>query len=127
MVAAPQAHRVSKHALVGGLLVAAALPARVSQESRPTVASVDSEFGSGLEQLTAHERAIMGVVAQLRASDAAASVAALVRDGGEALERVREALEVLGEFDPQLLVQVALDALACAHVDVPGAAMEPLS
>jgi hypothetical protein len=89
--------------------------------------SVDSESGADLEQLTAHERAIMAVVAQLRANDDAAPVAALVRAGGQALERVREALEVLGEFDPQLLVQVALDALVSAHVDEPGAAIEQLS
>jgi hypothetical protein len=89
--------------------------------------SVGSESGPDLRQLTAHERAIVGVVAQLRANDEAAPVAALVRDGGEALERVREALEVLGELDPQLLVQVALDALVYARVDNAGVATEPLS
>ncbi len=67
-----------------------------------------------LEQLTPHERAIVGVVAQLRDHAEAAPLAALVRDGGEARERVREALEVLGELDPQLLVRVALEALVRA-------------
>ena len=53
--------------------------------------------------------------AALRADVDAASITALVRDKDEGLEYVREALEVLGELDPQLLVRVALDALVCAH------------
>jgi hypothetical protein len=84
--------------------------------------SVDHASASDLDPLTAHERAIVGVVAELRADVDASSVTALVREGGEALECVREALEVLGELDPQLLVGVALDALVCAHVDDLGAA-----
>jgi hypothetical protein len=63
----------------------------------------------------------VGVVAQLRGSDDAAPITALVRGGGDALEFVREALDVLGELDPHLLVRVALDALVCAHVDDRGA------
>jgi hypothetical protein len=96
----------------------------VSEESSPIMVSVDRESGSDLEQLTAHERLIVGVVAELRANDETAPLAALVRDGGEALEHAREALEVLGELDPRLLVQVALDALVRAHVDDPGAAID---
>ncbi len=86
------------------------------------MANVDHASASDLDPLTAHERAIVGVVSELRADVDAASITALVREGGEALECVREALEVLGELDPQLLVAVALDALVCAHVDDLGAA-----
>jgi hypothetical protein len=98
------------------------------EEHEPIMASVDHASASDLEPLTAHERAIVGVVAELRANSHAASITALMRDGDEALESVREALEVLGELDPQLLVRVALDALVCAHVDDRGAARRsPLS
>jgi hypothetical protein len=85
------------------------------------IASVDHVSVSDLEPLSAHERAIVGVVAELRANFHPASITASVRDGGEALECVREALEVLGELDPQLLVRVALDALVCAYADDRGA------
>ncbi len=86
------------------------------------MASVDHVPWSELEALTAHERTIVGVVAQLRANSRAAALTTLVRGGDKTLECVREALEVLGELDPQLLVQVALDALVSVHVDDRGAA-----
>jgi hypothetical protein len=60
--------------------------------------------------LSAEEYVIVGIVAQLAAGDAA-PVRAWAREGGAALERVREALHVLGELDRQLLVNVALDGL----------------
>jgi hypothetical protein len=85
------------------------------------MASVDHVSTSELEPLTAHEREIVGIAVQLRASVDAAPIPALVRDGGQALEFVREALEVLGELDPQLLVLVALDALVGAHSSDRGA------
>jgi hypothetical protein len=64
-----------------------------------------------LESLTADECAIVGIVAQLQTTGDAAPLRDWAREGGEALERVREALRVLGELDPQLLVAVALDGL----------------
>ncbi len=78
---------------------------------------------SGLEAepLTEHDRRILGVVAQLSGNGKAAALAAWTREGGDALEYAREALEILGEFDRQLLVQVALDALICVHADARGA------
>jgi hypothetical protein len=80
-------------------------------------ASVDHLTAFDLEALTADERVIVGIVAQLRADGDAAPLRAWAREGGEALERVREALKVLGEFDPQSLVALALDGLVCAHID----------
>jgi hypothetical protein len=88
----------------------------VSEEHGLIMASVDHLPGSEVEPLTAHERVIVNVVAQLRVDGETAPLTAWVRAGGEALECVREALEVLGELDPQLLVQVALDALVSAPV-----------
>jgi hypothetical protein len=48
------------------------------------MASIDHASASDLASLTAHERAIVGVVTQLRAGVDAAPITALVRDGGEA-------------------------------------------
>ncbi len=96
----------------------------ILEEHGVVMASVDQASVPNLEPLTAHERDIVGVVAELRANVDAASITALVRDGGEARECVREALELLGELDPQLLVRVALDALVCAHGDGRGAARQ---
>jgi hypothetical protein len=67
--------------------------------------------------LSAEEYVIVGIVTQLAAGDAA-PVRAWAREGGEALERVREALHVLGELDRQLLVNVALDGLLGADASV---------
>jgi hypothetical protein len=92
----------------------------ILEEHGLIMASVDRVSASDLEPLTAHERAIAGVVAELRDNVDAGSITALVRHGGEALGYVREALEVLGELDPQLLVRVALDALVSAHLDPRG-------
>jgi hypothetical protein len=89
----------------------------ILEEHGLIMATVDQVSASNLEPLSAYERAIVGVVAELRDNVDAASITALVRDGGEALGYVREALEVLGELDPQLLVRVAIDALVSAHVD----------
>jgi|GEM_PF-6697214 len=89
----------------------------VIEEHGMILASVDAASSFELGALSAHERQVVGVVTQLRANVDPASITAMVRDGGGALECVREALEVLGELDPELLVRVALDALVCAHVD----------
>jgi beta-phosphoglucomutase-like phosphatase (HAD superfamily) len=80
--------------------------------------AVDGEPAPDLDHLTAHdlgalsaeEYVIVAIVAQLTAGDAA-PVRAWAREGGAALERVREALHVLGELDRQLLVNLALDGL----------------
>ena len=97
-------------------------PVSALEEHGLIMASPDHGSWPELEQLTAHERTIVDVVAQLRANGESAPLTAFVQGGHEGLEHVREALEVLGELDPQLLVQVALDALICVHLDGRGAA-----
>ena len=86
------------------------------------MASLDHASGPELEQLAAHERMIVDLVAQLHDDGESAPLTALVHRGQEGLAHAREALEVLGELDPQLLVQVALDALICVHLEGRGAA-----
>jgi uncharacterized protein YbcI len=94
-----------------------------AREAHGTImASLDHVSRPELEQLTAHERTIVDVVAQLLANGESAPLTALLHGGHDGLERVRGALDVLGELDRQLLVQVALDALICAHLDGRGAA-----
>jgi hypothetical protein len=90
-------------------------PASACVEHGP-MASPDHASGPEPEQLAAHERMIVGVVAQLHDDGESAPLTALVHGGQEGLTHAREALEVLGELDPQLLVQVALDALICVHL-----------
>jgi hypothetical protein len=92
-------------------------PVSVTQENGAITASVDQLTASDLEALTADECVIVGIVAQLRANGDAAPLRAWAREGGEALERVRDALKVLSEFDPQFLVALAVDGLVCAHID----------
>jgi hypothetical protein len=79
--------------------------------------SVDQPTAFDLEALTEDESAIVGIVAQLRASGEVALLRTWAREGGEALDRVREALSVLGELDPRLLVEVALDGLIRAQFE----------
>jgi hypothetical protein len=90
----------------------------VIQASQANGASAGAPATLDLEPLTADERAIVGVLAQMRATGNSAPLRDWAREGGEALERVREALRVLGELDLQLLVAVALDGLL--GVDVAG-------
>ena len=74
------------------------------------------------DQPTAQERATMALVARLHADGDTASLIALLHDGHEGPERVRDALILLAELDPELMVQVALDALIQAHLDDPAGA-----
>jgi len=97
-------------------------PVSACVEHGPIMASLDHVSGPELEQLAAHERMIVDLVAQLHDDGESAPLTALVHRGQEGLAHAREALEVLGELDPQLLVQVALDALICVHLEGRGAA-----
>jgi hypothetical protein len=89
----------------------------VTQENGAITAEADDLTTFDLEALTANERVVVAIIARLRADGDAASLRAWAREGGEALERVREALEVLGELDPPLLIALALDGLVCAQTD----------
>ena len=68
------------------------------------------------------EREIVALVAHLRDTGDTSALAALLKghDGGP--ERARDALTLLGELDPQLLVQVALDTLIQENFDDPASA-----
>ncbi|HEX7297646.1 MAG TPA: hypothetical protein VF257_01485 [Solirubrobacteraceae bacterium] len=71
------------------------------------------------ESLTARERATLTLVTQLRADGDTASLIASLREDHDGPERVRDVLALLAELDPELIVQVALDALIQAHADDP--------
>jgi hypothetical protein len=49
---------------------------------------------------------------------------AALRDGRDGPECVRDALVFLADFDPDLIVQVALDALIHAHLSDPAGARQ---
>jgi hypothetical protein len=70
------------------------------------------------DEPTAEEHAaILRLVAQLRADGDTTPLVALLKAGREGPERARDALTILAELDPELIVQVVLDALIQAHVD----------
>ena len=70
------------------------------------------------------ERETVDLVGQLRDTGDTRPLIALLKghDGGP--ERARDALSLLGELDPQLLVQVTLDTLIREHFDDPAAAAQ---
>jgi hypothetical protein len=65
----------------------------------------------------AHEDEVLSLVRELRADADTTPLIALLQSGRDGPERVRDALIVLAELDPELIVQIALDALLGAHVD----------
>ncbi len=74
------------------------------------------------EELPPEEREIVQLVRHVRDNGDTRPLVALLKgeDGGP--ERARTALHLLGELDPELLVQVALDALIDANFDDPSTA-----
>jgi hypothetical protein len=66
---------------------------------------------------TDDENEVASLVRRLRADGDTAPLIALLHSGREGPGRVRDALTVLAELDPELIVEVALDALLLAHVD----------
>lgn len=69
------------------------------------------------DEPTDEERETLALVTGLRAYGDVAALVALVQGGDGGPERARDALTVLAELDPELIVQVALDALIHAHID----------
>lgn len=63
----------------------------------------------------AHEDEVLALVQRLRADGDTAPLITVLQDGPEGPERVRDALAILADLDPELIVQVALDALVLAH------------
>jgi hypothetical protein len=72
----------------------------------------------------ADEDAVLALVSRLRVDGDTAPLIALLTDGPEGPERVRDALTILAEIDPELIVQVVLDALLRAHLDDDGGAQQ---
>jgi hypothetical protein len=77
------------------------------------------------DQPIANEDEVLALVRKLRADGDTTPVIALLKDGPDGPERVRDALTILAEIDPELIVQVVLDALLRAHLDDDGAAHQP--
>jgi hypothetical protein len=67
------------------------------------------------EPPTGQEQTNVFLLAKLRADGNNASLIALLQRGREGRARLRDALTILGELDPDLIVRVAVDALIQAH------------
>lgn len=80
------------------------------------------EFG---DDLSAQERATVELASQLRGSGNLHPLIARLRDGEIGPERARDALRVLADLDPDLLVQITLDSLISEYLDDPGLAHQP--
>jgi hypothetical protein len=75
--------------------------------------------------LSTDERATLELVTQLVASESLDPLIARLRDGDVGPGGARDALRVIAELDPDLLVQVTLDNLITTHVEDPGLALQP--
>ena len=71
---------------------------------------------------TADEEQTLSLVRQQRAEVDTAALITSLQDGRRGPERVRDALTLLAELDPDLIVQIALDALIQAHINDAAAA-----
>jgi len=77
------------------------------------------------EEPSSEERATLKLVSQLVASGNLHPLIARLRDGEIGPESARDALGVLVELDPALLVQITLDSLIATYLDDPGLAHQP--
>ena len=77
---------------------------------------------SDSDQPTDQERETLALVTRLRGEGDVAALVALLQGGERGRERARDALTVLAELDPEVIVQVALDALIHGHVNAEGTA-----
>lgn len=75
--------------------------------------------------LPPEERATLELVRELVASGNLHPLIARLRDGEIGPESARDALRVLAELDPDLLVQITLDSLITTYLDDPGLAHQP--
>jgi hypothetical protein len=76
------------------------------------------------DEPTAEEREALALARRLIASADTGPLIASLRAGDGGPERARDALALLAELDPDLIVQVALDALIQAHLSDPAAARQ---
>lgn len=74
--------------------------------------------------LTPDEQRTADLVQALRDTGDLRPLIKALRDGDAGPERARDTLQVLGELDLRLLVQVALDTLISDYVDDPGLAVQ---
>ena len=65
------------------------------------------------------------LASQLRASGNLHPLIARLREGEIGPEHARDALRLLVELDPDLLVQITLDGLISAYLEDPGLAHQP--
>jgi hypothetical protein len=77
------------------------------------------------EEPSTKERATLKLVSQLVASGNLHPLIARLRDGEIGPESARDALQILAELDPALLVQITLDSLITTYLDDPGLAHQP--
>ena len=77
------------------------------------------------DDLPPEERAAVELAARLGDSGNLHPLIARLRDGEIGPEQARDALRVLVEFDPDLLVQITLDGLISAYLEDPGLAHQP--
>jgi hypothetical protein len=76
------------------------------------------------DQPTDAEREALSLARGLAADVDAGPLITSLADGHDGPERVRDALTLLAELDPDLIVQVALDALIQAHLHDPATARQ---
>ena len=69
------------------------------------------------DQPTADEQEVFSLARRVRADGDTAPLIACLRGGRDGAERVRDVLMILAELDPELIVQVAVDALLRAYAD----------
>jgi hypothetical protein len=72
--------------------------------------------------LPPEEHATLELVTQLVASGNLHPLIARLRDGEIGPESTRDALRILAEFDPDLMVQITLDGLITTYLEDPGLA-----
>jgi hypothetical protein len=77
------------------------------------------------DDLSPEERATVELATQLVDSGNLHPLIARLRDGDIGPESARDALRILGQLDPDLLVQITLDGLITAYLEDPGLAYQP--
>ena len=77
------------------------------------------------DDLSFEEQATLELATQLVATGNLHPLIARLRDGELGPESARDALRILAELDPDLLVQITLDSLVTTYVEDPGLAHQP--
>ncbi len=80
---------------------------------------------ASVEDLSPEEQTTIELASELRDSGNLHPLIARLRDGVVGPERARDALRILAELDPDLLVQITLDGLITEYLADPGLAHQP--